>query len=166
IDLSDLPDADAPTLVLPDASGKEDQPIALDIASGLTDLDGSESLSITISGVPDGAELSAGTDNGDGTWTLSADDLDGLTITPPANSDADFQLTVTATSTDGGDTATTVGTIDVSVAADADAPTLTVQDASGTEDQPIALDIASGLTDLDGSESLSITISGVPDGAE
>ncbi|MCG8509608.1 MAG: hypothetical protein MI741_10325, partial [Rhodospirillales bacterium] len=39
----------------------------LDIAANLTDTDGSESLSdITISGVPDGASLSAGTDNGDG----------------------------------------------------------------------------------------------------
>ncbi|OSM04093.1 hypothetical protein [Magnetofaba australis] len=167
IDISVAADADAPTLVLNDAAGTEDQPIVLDLSSALTDVDGSESLSITLSGVPDGAAFSAGTDNGDGTWTFNADELDGLTITPPADSDVDFTLSVTATSTEGenGDTATTSGTIDISVAADADAPTLVLNDAAGTEDQPIALDLSSALTDVDGSESLSITIEGVPDGA-
>jgi hypothetical protein len=46
----------------------------------------------------------------DGTATLTPDQLDSLVITPPANSSDDFQLTVTATSTDGSDTATTSGT--------------------------------------------------------
>src|SRR5205085_2915915 len=113
----------------------------------LTDTDGSETLSIEISGVPAGASLSAGTDNGGGVWTLTPAELVGLTLTPAADSDADFTLTVTATTTEatGGDTAQTVDTIDVTVAADADAPTLVVSDASGTEDQPIALTIASSL---------------------
>ena len=52
------PDADAPTLELADAAGTEDQPIALDIGASLTDA--SETLSVTISGVPQGATLSAG----------------------------------------------------------------------------------------------------------
>ena len=37
----------------------------------LSDLDGSESLLVTIGNVPPGAVLSAGTDNGDGTWTFT-----------------------------------------------------------------------------------------------
>ncbi len=159
--------ADTPTVTVSDASGTEDQPISLDISSALTDTDGSETLSVTIAGVTDGATLSAGTDNGDGTWTLDPADLANLTVTPAADSDADFTLTVTAptTATDGTDTATTTGTIAVNVDPDADAPTLTMTDASGTEDQPISLDISSALTDTDGSESLSVTISGVPTGA-
>ncbi|MBF0444658.1 MAG: hypothetical protein HQL68_03650, partial [Magnetococcales bacterium] len=111
-------DADAPTLILDSASsGAEDSAISLDISAGLTDTDGSESLSITIEGVPTGATLSNGTDNGDGTWSLVTADLDGLTVTPALNSDDNFTLTVTATSTeaDGGDSATTTGTIDVTV---------------------------------------------------
>ena len=48
----------------------------------------------------------------------------------------------------------------------ADAPTLTVSDTSGTEDQPIALSISSTLVDAlgaaDPDESLSITITGIP----
>ena len=169
------PDADAPTLTMTDASGTEDQPISLDISSALTDTDGSETLSVTVAGVPDGAALSAGTDNGDGTWTLDPADLANLTVTPAADSDDDFTLTVTATSTDGTDTATTTGTIAVSVDPDADAPTLDLNagvegdqstgTATGDADTAIALDISSALTDTDGSESLSVTISGVPTGA-
>jgi len=93
---ADTPEADAPTLEVTPASGTESQAISLDIDAALTDTDGSETLTVTISGVPSGAVLSAGTDNGDGSWTLSQSDLDGLTITPA--SDDDFSLTVTARS--------------------------------------------------------------------
>ncbi|MBO6818266.1 Ig-like domain-containing protein [Thalassospira sp.] len=153
--------ADAPTLDVSNASGNEDSAIALKIDAGLTD--SSETLTVTISGVPNGGTLSAGTDNGDGTWTLSSDQLAGLTITPPEDFSGSFDLGVTATSADGSDVATTTGSITVDVAGIADAPTLDVSDASGYEDRPIALDIDAGLTDS--SEILSVTISGVPDGA-
>ncbi|RCK27021.1 hypothetical protein TH9_22610, partial [Thalassospira xiamenensis] len=153
--------ADAPLLETSNASGNEDGAIALDIDVGLTD--SSEILTVTISGLPEGATLSAGTDNGDGTWTLSATDLNGLTITPADDFSGSFELGVTATSADGSDVATTTGSITVDVAGVADAPTLEISDASGLEDSAIALDIDAGLTD--GSEVLSITISGVPEGA-
>ena len=67
--------------------------------------------------------------------------LTGLTLTPPSDSDADFTLTVTSTATDGSDTAQTVDTFDVTVK------------------------MPSALTDTDGSESLSVVVSGVPTGA-
>jgi Ca2+-binding RTX toxin-like protein len=160
--------ADTPTLSVAPASGSEDTTIALDIGAALGDLDGSESLVVTISGVPSGAQLSAGTDLGGGTWTLSPAQLTGLTITPPANSDGDFTLTVTATATegDGGDTATITAQLPVIVSAVADAPSLSVAPAAGSEDTAIALDIGAALGDLDGSESLTITIGGVPSGAQ
>ncbi len=129
--------ADAPVLTTSDASGDENSAIDLDIASALTDA----FLSITISGVPAGASLSTGTDNGDGTWTLTQGQLAGLTLTPPGDSDADFTLTVTATSTDDSDTAQTVDTFDVIVTAVADASTLAANDVSGNEDTVLALDI-------------------------
>ena len=53
----------------------------------------------------------------------------------------------------------------MNVAADADAPTLTVADANAVEDTPINLSVASSLTDTDGSETLSVEVSGIPDGA-
>ncbi|MBO6804930.1 MAG: calcium-binding protein, partial [Thalassospira sp.] len=153
--------ADAPTLDVSDASGNEDSAIALDIDAGLAD--SSETLTVTISGVPNGGTLSAGTDNGDGTWTLSSQQLAGLTITPPEDFSGSFDLEVTATSVDGEDVATTTSSITVDVAGVADAPTLDVSDASGNEDNAIALDINAGLTDAN--ETLTVTISGVLDGA-
>ncbi len=113
--------ADAPLLGTSDASGDEDGAIALDITSALTDTDGSETLSVVVSEMPTGASLSAGTDNGDGTWTLDPGDLAGLAVTPPAGSSDDFSLTVTSTSTESenGDTAQSVAIFDVTVTADA-----------------------------------------------
>ena len=160
-------EAAAPTVAVTAAAGDEDTAIALDISAGLADTDGSESLAITISGLPAGAILSAGTDNGDGTWTLSGADLGGLTVTPPANSNQDFQLTVTATATEAssGDTASTVASFTVDVRGVADAPTLSVGDVSGAEDAAIALDLTAALADADGSETLTLTVSGMPEGA-
>lgn len=92
--------------------------VPLDITSGLTDLDGSETLSVTVGGVPAGGVLSAGHDNGDGTWTLSGDQLAGLTLS--ASVAAGFTLSVSATATDAGGASATVSTaIEVSLGADA-----------------------------------------------
>ncbi|MFS2009296.1 Ig-like domain-containing protein [Azospirillum sp. CT11-132] len=160
------PETDTPTLTVSAASGNEDTAIPLAISPALTDTDGSETLTITISGVPGGATLSAGTHNTDGTWTLTPAQLAGLTITPPQNSDVDFTLTVTATAKDGtADPVSVTQTLAVAVAPVSDTPTLTVQTAAGDEDTAIALTINPALTDTDGSETLSITISGIPDGA-
>ncbi len=164
-------DADAPTLDLSDASGSEDGAIALNIASALTDTDGSESLSITISDIPEGSVLTDGAGNAititDGSATLTQGQLEGLTITPPDDYAGSFDLNVTATSTEanGGDTAETLGSITVDVAAVADAADVTVSDAAGTEDTAIPLNITAASTDADGSESVSVTISNIPDGA-
>ncbi len=140
----------------------------LDITSALTDLDGSESLSITVDGFPEGASLSAGQQNGDGSWTLSPGQLSGLTYSVPVGHAA-FTIAVVATSTENdGDTATT--SVNLPVAGNnldntADGLNLSAGNVSGNEDTAIALNIASTLNDTDGSESLSITISGVPSGA-
>ena len=90
------------------ASGDQDTAIALSISSALADNDGSETLGIHIAGVPTGATLSAGTDLGGGEWVLTTVQLSSLAITPPAGSDADFTLTVSATSTESGGGAVTV----------------------------------------------------------
>ena len=160
--------ADQPTVSVTDVSGLEDNAIPLGIGATFGDtLDGSETHTITISGVPNGAQLSAGTNNDDGSWTLTPTQLTGLSITPAADSNADFSLTVTATAEeDDGDIATDVVTFNVAVAGVADTPTVTVQDATGAEDSVIPLNVGVALTDVDGSETITnITISGVPDGA-
>jgi ELWxxDGT repeat protein len=161
------PVADAPTLSVSGASGNEDAAIPLAISALLVDVDGSETLSINFSGVPAGAALSAGTNNGGGSWTLTAADLPSLTVTPPLHSDGEFTLAVTATSTEvgNGHQAQSLATLAVVVNAVADVPTLSVAAASGLENSPIPLAIASFLVDGDGSESLAITVAGIPAGA-
>src|SRR3546814_20609656 len=64
-----------------------------------------------------------------------------------------------------GDTATQTATIDLTVTAVADAPALTASDASGSADTAIPLDIQAALNDTDGSEALSISITGLQAGA-
>lgn len=74
--------------------------VPLDIAAALTDTDGSESLLVTVAGLPMGATLSAGTMNSDGSVTLTPDQLTGLTVA--VRSAGSFDLQVTATTFDGG----------------------------------------------------------------
>ncbi len=184
--------ADAPVLDLNDGSlsaqltsgvaGVEDTPIALDLSAILTDTDGSESLSLMVSGIPAGATFSDGSNTFIAATGNTGVDISGwswatLSVTPPPDSDTDFQLTVIATATEAAnaDTASTVGTIDVSVTGTVDTPTLDLDGgaagnqllgaATGDEDTPIALDISAALADTDGSESLSVLVSGIPVGA-
>lgn len=155
--------ASTPVLAVTAAAGSEDTAIALNISAMLTD--NTETLSIIISGVPSGAILSAGIDNGDGTWSLIPSQLTGLTITPPQNSDIDFVLSITAISADSGHFAMISGDLPVTVNGVANVPALSVSPATGNEDTSIALDINAALSDMDGSEILSIVISNIPDGA-
>jgi len=157
--------ADAPLLSVQAASGNEDNAIPLVINAALSDTDGSETLSVVISGVPNGGMLSAGTNNGNGSWTLTPAQLSNLTFTPPLHASGDFQLTVTAISSESGTTASSSATLAVDVTGTAHEPNLSVQAATGNEDTAIDLTISASLAVNDGSEVLSIVIGNVPNGA-
>ncbi|MCB2100095.1 MAG: DUF4114 domain-containing protein, partial [Rhodobacterales bacterium] len=90
-----------PTVVVASATGDEDTAIGLSI--NLTNSNPLATVeSITIEGLPDGAQLSAGTpgavDPVSGTFsvTLTPDQLEGLTLTPPQDFNGDLDLQVTA----------------------------------------------------------------------
>ena len=173
VDITVTADADAPSLTTSAAAGTEDSSIDLSVDAQLTDTDGSESLTVAVSSIPVGATLTDGANTFTATVGTTSVDITSwnqgtLSITPPGDSDQDFTLIVTATSTEanGGDTSATIANLPVTVTADADAPTLTVTSAvSGLEDTPIDLTISTGLTDTDGSESIDLTIEDVPAGA-
>src|SRR5262249_8492506 len=125
-----------------------------------------DTVTVTIAGVPDGASLSAGTDQGGGVWNLTQAELSGLTVAPPANSDADFTLHVTATAThQAGGSDTQSHDLAVTLAPVADPPTLCCADVSGPPNPAISLAIPAGLGDPDGSETLTLRFTGVPAGA-
>ena len=165
--LTDVPLADTPTLSVTSSEATlEDTAVALDITSALTDTDGSEELTVTLTGIPTGATLSAGTFDS-GTWTLTAAQLTGLTLTPAEHSDEDFTITVTAIATETSNlhAATNAATIDVTVTAVADTPTLMTSDVSTLEQVPVELPITAGYPDQDGSEAHTVEITGYPAGA-
>ena len=88
-------------------SGLEDHAILLStIQAHTNDVDGSETLTLTLNGLPAGSKLT------DGTHTFNAADgstsvditgwnLSTLKLTPPTNFNGDIPLTVTATAKDG-----------------------------------------------------------------
>ncbi|RXJ68292.1 hypothetical protein CRV08_08555 [Halarcobacter ebronensis] len=103
---------------------------SVDISAALSDIDGSETLSVIITGVPEGAVLSEGVDNGDGTWTVIIPEgdtsiADTLTMIVPSGTD-DFELGIVATGTEtnGGDTNTATDSAFVDVPDLVDVPTL------------------------------------------
>lgn len=100
-----------------DATGTAVVTVDLDITSQLVDLDGSETLSVRISNLPAGAFLSAGTQNNDGSWTVTAAQLAGLKLTAEVMSGFQVQVDATATESDGS-TATAQATIDVVLSPD------------------------------------------------
>ena len=153
--------ADVADLDVQDATGNEDTAIQLDINASLIDADGSESISdITISGVPSGATLSAGSDNGDGTWSLDAGDLNGLSITPAENNNDDFDLTVEVTTIDGSDSASISQTLHVDVNAVNDAVNdLSVSGQSVAENAPAGTVVGTlTASDIDANESFTYEI--------
>ncbi|BAI75749.1 hemolysin-type calcium-binding region (plasmid) [Azospirillum sp. B510] len=159
--------ADAPTVTVHDATGAEDTPITLNLSAGLVDTDGSETMAVILSGLPAGAILNQGFNNGDGSWTLKPSELSGLTVTPPRNYSGGMDLTLTATSLENSnrDTASTTASIHVTVTPVTDAPTVIVANAAGREDTLIALNLTAALVDTDGSETMTVVLSGMPAGA-
>ncbi|MZR31355.1 VWA domain-containing protein [Sneathiella litorea] len=137
--------ADAPTVSGGDASGDENTAIAIpEITAALQDTDGSETLAVSIGGIPVGATLSDGVNSfvGDGNeLDVTGWDLASLTITPPTDDDTDFALTVTATATE---TATVAGGGELTEANNTASSTftvdVTVNDVPPADDGPTAVD--------------------------
>ena len=185
INLTVTPDADAPVITI-DASASadpaydyqvtsvEDTAIPLNLSSSLTDTDGSETLALSLSGIPAGFSLTDGTNSvtTDGSAVdVFAWNLSGMILTPAANHEADFTLTLTATATEisGGDSAVTSKTIHVDLLPAQDAPDAGNVDLGSTaEDTSIVITEAQLLansSDVDTNDSLSVTSLTLADGA-
>lgn len=153
---------------------------AVDITASLNDQDGSEALAVTISGVPDGATLSAGAANDDGTWTVPGDQLDGLKLSVPFNADIPaFTLAAVAVATEAanGDTASSAPftaegqglelppqVTDVDVSASVGDGQL-IHDNGSVIGVSYAIDLSASVNGHENVNGLSVTISGLPDGA-
>ena len=175
------PVADAVTLAVTGAvTGNEDTLIPLHVRP--TSADPSETFNVTISNIPAGSTLIydgvAVAITGGSATIVSFDATKSLAIQPPAHSNTDFSLSVSAVSIDtlGGFTSTSLPTtlsIAVDVRGVADLPIITAVPLVTTEAAvdggarriPLSSIMTStALTDSDGSETLSFVLSGLPAG--
>lgn len=159
------PVADSPSISLAASAvqGQEDSAIALGaVALSYADQDGSESHSLSLSGIPPGASLvdAAGHrfDNpAQGPASASLDlarwDLASLALTPPADFNGTITLLFTATAQERAgavvlDVSSATETMRVQVAPVNDAPVVANAQATGAEDGVVAVTLSG--TDVDG----------------
>ncbi len=175
------PVADAVTLAVTGAvTGNEDSLIPLHIKP--TSVDPSETFNVTINNIPTGSTLIYDgvslTITGNSATIANFDATKSLAIQPPANSNTDFSLSVSAVSVDtvGGVTSISLPTV-LSIAVDvrgvADSPAITTMplpfvtteaavDAGARRIALSSVITSAALTDTDGSETLSFVLSGLP----
>lgn len=152
-------------LVVETARGREDTAIPLAIGTTRISSQEAKNLAITITGLPEGARLSAGQEDAADRWTLRPDQLSGLTLVPPGNYSGRFELSVSAAFQNADiDRQAVTKPLAVNVSGVADLPSLAVEDATGSRGRPIPLVLDAALADGDGSESLSVVITGAPEG--
>ncbi len=104
-------------------------PVAIPtLGARLVDTDGSETLSIKIAGFAPGSIFTAGTDNGDGSWTFTQAEMANLMLLVPQTYTGTMNLTVTAIATDGASAAvSTSQTMIVTVASTSNTFTTSTQ---------------------------------------
>ncbi|MCA2470593.1 hypothetical protein LAZ37_24860, partial [Vibrio alginolyticus] len=135
--------------------GLQDTAIPLsEIKASLNDTDGSESLKVTLTGLPVGAILS----DGNSSITVATIDeeldvtswaLDALTVTPPAGSHDDFTINLTATSTESSNGDSAESNLAINVVVHENLPTETESDLGETiEDNTLQGNVL--LNDSDG----------------
>ncbi|ALR91527.1 tandem-95 repeat protein [Vibrio alginolyticus] len=141
--------------------GLQDTAIPLsEIKASLNDTDGSESLKVTLTGLPVGAILS----DGNSSITVATIDeeldvtswaLDALTVTPPAGSHDDFTINLTATSTESSNGDSAESNLAINVVVHENLPTETESDLGETiEDNTLQGNVL--LNDSDGDNILMV----------
>ncbi|MEA9422388.1 retention module-containing protein [Aeromonas caviae] len=154
--------------------------IALNVKAGLTDTDGSETLSYQIKWASGQGTLTLNgkvlTPGANGLYTVAGGDINKVTVVPGKDYSGDIKLIVTPVSTEKAPVVTGNETalgdpleVIVNVNPLADDAKLTVREIQGKEDTLIDLGSKIGLAHLgdttDGSEQLFVRISGLPAGA-
>lgn len=112
-------------------------------------------------------------DNGNGTWTITdSSKLSEIELVPPLHFSGEITITAVANITDAADCTTDTDTQDKTVVKTihiipvVDQADLVSTDVIGDEDNYISLDVLGArLVDQDGSESMSLSLSEVPEGA-
>jgi hypothetical protein len=102
--------------------------IPLDLAPLLSPYEQYHHLSLKVERLPVGARLSAGRNNGDRTWSLAVDELDGLIYLPPAGANDAHRLAIRIFNLDG-EYAATLAVVEVTISPSGAAAALAVDAA-------------------------------------
>ena len=154
---------------LPNLVVDEDTAGGIDLAAALVDVDSSETLALSVTGLPVGATISDGTNTFVSTGAevdITGWNQDALSVTPTTDDHSDFNLVFNATTTEASnsDTATVSKTVVVTVNPVMDAPVSA--DGNLWLKQADSYTFSSddfSFTDVDSGDSLqSITITGLP----
>ncbi|MEP3231189.1 MAG: Ig-like domain-containing protein, partial [Hyphomicrobiales bacterium] len=183
IEINVAPVLDVPILVDGATTVNEDNtiPLGQDIDIAVDDAtDGSQTLAITLTGIPAGVVVTAATQNGvtlvqqpDGSYVLSGGTpadvlavLDTLVLDAPEHNADDFVVTISATATEeDGSTETVTANHAVTIVEVVDQPTVVGGEFVTDEDVPVVLTGLGGeLVDQDGSETLIFELANVPEG--
>ncbi|MDI3325053.1 VCBS domain-containing protein [Pontibacterium granulatum] len=168
IDLPETIQLEAQTPTVPGFSALKlvaGQETSLDLSGIVLNNDdgGSETLTVLLSGLPEGATLSAGQSVGAGTYLLNADQLGVLTLTLPDELIAqDYSLSFKAFATENnGDVATAE---QMTVLTVLPTPVLKLKPVTGTEDEPVELTVT--LQYHSDMEVETLQLSGLADGVQ
>ncbi|MCT7567409.1 Ig-like domain-containing protein [Aliarcobacter butzleri] len=115
--------------------------------------------------LPKGFNLNQGQQLSNGTWKIRTDQLDNLILKTPPNYAGSISISITPVIVEENGTLrkTTAVKLPVDIEAVADEASLEVNNITANENSLVYLNINSKLTDLDGSETLQLKISGVPE---
>ena len=159
------PTSEPPVLEISALNVAEDSPVTIYLSAhspiGSTDHLLSE-LIIKIIDFPSGSTFNRGTSSGH-FWILTSNDFGEVELSLPEHLSGTFEITAEAlyaNSTDGR-----IGTVRFTVNPVADAPNLNVIHDPCIDSGSFSFEISSSLVDSDGSETLLITIAGLPSGS-
>ncbi|MGL4463332.1 MAG: hypothetical protein ACRC1K_14380 [Planctomycetia bacterium] len=164
--------ASTPTLSTgPSVPRNQGSPIPLDITVTSNDIkEPTETISVRIEGAGTGAVFSAGTADSQGNVTLTAAQLAGLTVTFPADFFGQVTLSVFARSRESVNnelSEAAMRTLSVNVLqVTAAAPMISATPAVGDQDTVIPLSFTASKRDPNSPETLTVRVTGVPDGAQ
>jgi hypothetical protein len=162
---TDKPPLEPPVLEASSSGGVEDTPIPVFISARWVGINITDevTLSITIYGVPDSFVFSRGM-RSKSQVTLLEQQFGNCFFTPAKDFSGSLTLDIVVEGVVGPEILVTKYSLAINVKAKADVPTLNTKNTCGNATGVIPLSIKSSLNDKDGSETLTIALSGLPDG--
>ena len=155
-----------PVLDLSVTNGTEDSPVSMYISAhnpgSISDM--SSGLTVRIISFPPGSTFSRGSYNGE-FWTLTSSNFGSVDLFLPSDLSGQFEISAEAISIDLS--SRRVGTVQFSVQPVVDTPFINVvqhDDCIESETGQFTFILASFLVDNDGSETLTVIVSGMPNG--